>query len=599
MAVSTSSTDPSPVATSRWSPRRVRLDDVASGVGYEFLSPSKAWVARDVDDVVGVIAAGEAAAEAGEWVVGFVTYEAARAFDGAYPPAAGGGTLPLAWFCSFAPRREVPLVEAPRSGPFVDGVVRTHGSRWYRDGVQQVRELIETGGVYQVNLTDRVRARLVADPFDLYRSMVSTQGGSFNAFLDLGEAVVASASPELFLEIAGDSVTARPMKGTRRRHGRPSSDLLQAEELRVSEKDRAENVMIVDLLRNDLSRLSFSGGVSVPELFRVERYETVWQLTSTVQATLRPEVRLADVFRATFPCGSITGAPKVAAMQAIARLEPSPRGLYCGTIGMIAPSVDGARPASIWSVAIRTAVIDAADGRVEFASGGGITYDSVPADEDDELESKVAVLRSARPAFELFETLLFDANGAHHLARHLRRLSASAEYFGFACDVSAVAADVAAVALHEQPRRLRILLDRRGRHRLEVVALNEVPPVVCLALSTARVRSDDPFMCHKTTRRAVYERARSAHPRADDVLLINERAEVVESTIANLLYRVGDEWFTPPLESGGLPGIGREILLESGEVRERVLPLAELRVCDELAVVNSLRGRRAAVILGA
>lgn len=597
MAVSTQSTSrAAPLA--RWAPRRVRLDDVARGVGYEFSSPSRLCVAVDVDDVVGVIAAGEAAAGAGEWVVGFVTYEAARAFDSAYPLAAAGGTLPLAWFCAFGSRVEVPLVEAPSNGPFVDGVVRTHGSRWYRDGVQRVRELIETGGVYQINLTDRVRARLVADPFDLYRSMVSTQGGSFNAFLDLGEAVVASASPELFLEISGDTVTARPMKGTRRRHGRADADVQMAEELRASEKDRAENVMIVDLLRNDLSRLSSPGGVTVPELFRVERYETVWQLTSTVQASLRPEVRLADVFRSTFPCGSITGAPKVAAMHAIARLEPSPRGLYCGAIGMISPSVDGARPSSIWSVAIRTAVIDAADGRVEFASGGGITYDSVPADEDDELESKVAVLRSARPAFALFETLRFDAEGAHDLVRHLRRLKASADYFGFACDPSVVAADVGALGVPDGPRRLRVVLDRRGRHRLELVALDDSAPLVRLAVATARVRSDDPFMCHKTTRRAVYERARSAHPLADDVLLVNERAEVVETTIANLLYRLGDEWFTPPLASGGLPGIGREVLVSSGAVTERVLPLAQLAACDELAVVNSLRGRRAAVILG-
>ncbi len=597
MAVSTRFTDTTFASTSRWSPRRVRLDDVARGLGYEFSSPLQVWVAVDVDDVAGVIGSGEAAAEAGAWVVGFVTYEAARAFDAAYPPAAAGGTLPLAWFCSFASRREVPLVEAPSSGPFVDGVVRTHGSRWYRDGVQQVRELIETGGVYQINLTDRVRARLVADPFDLYRSMVSTQGGSFNAFLDLGEAVVASASPELFLEITGDTVTARPMKGTRRRHGRPAMDVQQAEALRLSEKDRAENVMIVDLLRNDLSRLSSPGGVSVPDLFRVERYETVWQLTSTVQATLRPEVRLADVFRATFPCGSITGAPKVAAMHAIARLEPSPRGLYCGAIGMISPSVGGVRPSSIWSVAIRTAVIDAADGRVEFASGGGITYDSVPSDEDDELESKVVVLRSARPAFALFETLRFDAEGAHELPRHLRRLAASADYFGFACDPVLIAADVAALGVPDGPRRLRIVLDRRGRHRLELVALEGSVPLVRLAVSTARVRSDDPFMCHKTTRRAVYERARSVHSLADDVLLINERAEVVETTTANLLYRIGAEWFTPPLASGGLPGIGRELLLELGEVRERVLPVTELTSCAELAVVNSLRGRRTAVIL--
>ncbi len=534
---------------------------------------------------------------AGQWVIGFVTYEAARAFDGAFPVAQPSTTLPAAWFCAFGQRREVPLAEPPTNGPFVDGVIRTHGSAWYRDGVQRVRDLIETGGVYQVNLTDRVRCRLVADPFDLYRSMVSTQGGSFNAFLDLGEAVVVSASPELFLQIDGETITTRPMKGTRRRHGRPAADLLLADELRHSEKDLAENVMIVDLLRNDLSRLSAPGGVSVPELFRVERYETVWQLTSTVQARLRPEVGLVDVFRAAFPCGSITGAPKVAAMQAIGRLEPSPRGLYCGAIGMISPAAGGERPSSIWSVAIRTAVIDAADGRVEFGAGGGITYDSVAADEDDELESKVTVLRAARPAFELFETLRLDAQGAHHLWRHIRRLNTSAEYFGFPFDAVAVAADVVALPIPDAPQRLRLVLDRVGRHRVETFPLDAAPSHVRLAVATVGVRSDDPFLCHKTTRRAVYDRARATHPTADDALLVNERDEVVETTVANLLYRIGDQWYTPPLSSGGLPGVGREVLVAGGEVSERVLPLCELMACDELAVVNSLRGRRSAEIL--
>ncbi|MGB8861467.1 MAG: bifunctional anthranilate synthase component I family protein/class IV aminotransferase [Ilumatobacteraceae bacterium] len=581
----------------RWWPRRARLDDAVRGVGFEFERPTGTWVAECIESVVGVIDAAEAAASAGAWVVGFVTYEAARAFDDAFPAAVPSATLPLAWFCSFADRREVALAEPPSSGPFVDGVVRTHGSQWYRDGVQQVRSLIETGGVYQVNLTDRIRCRLVADPFDLYRSMVSTQGGSFNAFIDLGEAVVASASPELFVQIDGEMITTRPMKGTRRRHGRADADRLMAEELRRSEKDLAENVMIVDLLRNDLSRLSSPGGVSVPELFSVERYETVWQLTSTVQARLRPEVGLADVFRATFPCGSITGAPKVAAMQAIDSLEPSPRGLYCGAIGMLAPSSAGERPSSVWSVAIRTAVVDAADGRVEFASGGGITYDSVPADEDDELESKVAVLRSARPAFELFETLRLDEHGARNLSAHMRRLAASADYFGFPCDATAIAADVGALGVAGGPARLRIVLDRRGRHRLEMSPLDAVAGVVRLAVAPLRVRSDDPFMCHKTTRRTVYDRARSACPTADDVLLVNEREEVVETTIANFLYRIGDAWFTPPLTSGGLPGVGREVLVAGGSVRERVLPLAELLDCAEVAVVSSLRGRRSAEIL--
>ncbi|MDO9175940.1 MAG: chorismate-binding protein, partial [Actinomycetota bacterium] len=274
------------------------------------------------------------------------------------------------------------------------------------------------------------------------------------------------------------------MKGTRRRHGRPEADAEAADALRHSQKDLAENVMIVDLLRNDLSRVSSPGGVSVPELFRVERYETVWQLTSTVAARLRPEVGLVDVFAATFPCGSITGAPKVSAMHLIERLETSPRGVYCGAIGMISPSTGG-RPSSVWSVAIRTAVVDRSNHHVEFGAGGGITYDSVPADEDDELESKTAVLRSARAAFELFETLRIDEKGVHHLALHLHRLAGSARYFGFPWDTDAIARAVMAIAPDPGSRRLRIVLDRLGRFRLETQPLDEVAAMVMSTRPTA------------------------------------------------------------------------------------------------------------------
>lgn len=576
--------------------RRARLDDVARGVGYEFDGATGAWRADSLDQVRDVLAAAESAAVDGSWVVGFVGYEAAQAFDAAFPPLAGPEGLPLAWFTAFEHRREVPLVSPPEVAPTVRDVHRVDGSDRYRDGVEQVRAAIARGDVYQANLTDRVRGTLDGDPFDLYCSMVSTQGGSFNAYLDLGDVVVVSASPELFLQIDGDIVTTRPMKGTRRRHGRPEADAEAADALRHSQKDLAENVMIVDLLRNDLSRVSSPGGVSVPELFRVERYETVWQLTSTVAARLRPEVGLVDVFAATFPCGSITGAPKVSAMHLIERLETSPRGVYCGAIGMISPSTGG-RPSSVWSVAIRTAVVDRSNHHVEFGAGGGITFDSVPVDEDDELESKTAVLRSARAAFELFETLRIDEKGVHHLALHLHRLAGSARYFGFPCDTDAIARAVMAIAPDTGSRRLRIVLDRLGRFRLETQPLDEVPATVVLAVALDRVRSDDPFLCHKTTRRDVYDAARVAHPDADDVLLVNERDEVVETTVANLLYRRAGRWFTPPLTSGGLPGIGREALLSYGAVSERTLPLAELCDCESLEVVSSLRGRRRAVIL--
>ena len=578
---------------------RVRFDDVARGVGYEFDGHVRTWAAHAVDDVVPALAAAEAQAAAGNWVVGFVAYEAAQAFDVAFPAAHADRSLPLAWFSAYASRQEGPLVLPPDDAPVMLDTQRVHGSEWYRSGVQAIRCRIEAGDVYQVNLTDRVTGTLIGDPYELYGSMVSTQGGSFNAYLDLGDHVVVSASPELFLEIDRDTITTRPMKGTRRRHGRPDTDAQLAHELRHSAKDLAENVMIVDLLRNDLTRVSSPGGVSVPELFRVERYETVWQLTSTVVARLRPEVGLVDVFAATFPCGSITGAPKVSAMHVIGGLEPTPRGVYCGTIGMISPAVDGARPASVWNVAIRTAVVERSSGLVRFGAGGGITYDSVPADEDDEMESKTTVLRRARAGFRLFETLRIDEKGVHHLALHLQRLAASAEYFGFPCDTAGIAREVMSIRLDTRPRRLRIVLDRWGRSSVETSLLDATPSPVRLAVSSTRVRSDDPFLCHKTTRRETYENARAEFPDgvADDVLLVNERDEVVETTVANLLYELDGRWFTPPLSSGGLPGVGRQALLAYGAVTERVLPLAELDECTSLDVVSSLRGRRPAVRL--
>lgn len=581
----------------QWVPDRVRLDDLQRRIGFEFGDRGATGVAQRPEEVPALLAAAEAEAALGRWVVCFVCYEAAAAFEPVVSTGRRSPLLPLAWFTSFARRSLVPVVEPPDCGPLVDAVERVHGSEWFRDGVDRVRDAIEAGDVYQVNLTDRVRCRLLSSVDDLYRAVATTQGGAYNALIEFGEAAIVSASPELFIQMEADTVTARPMKGTRRRHGRPAADLLAADALAASAKDRAENVMIVDLLRNDLSRVSVVGGVTVPDLFRVERYETVWQLTSTVQARLRPDATLVDVFAATFPCGSVTGAPKIAAMHAIQSLEPSPRGLYCGSIGLLEPTTAGRRGCSTWNVAIRTAVVDTATRMVEFGAGGGITYDSDPADEDDELEAKTAVLRGARRAFSLFETLRFDATGVHSLDRHLRRLHASAEFFGFPCDTPSIARQVASIQRVTTPHRLRITLDRAGRVLLETFVLDHpVVPVQC-AVATSRVRSDDPFVCHKTTNRTVYEAARSEHPHADDVLLVNERDEVVETTIANLLYRLDGRWYTPPLSSGGLAGIGRSVLVESGEVAERVLPLASLGECEGFEVVSALRGRRKAEIL--
>ncbi len=467
----------------------------------------------------------------------------------------------------------------------------------FEHDVEAIRRRIEFGDAYQVNLTSRFHARLEGDPFSLYASMARAQRGAYNVLLEFGDLGVISASPELFLEWDGRTVTTRPMKGTAPRGRRMADDAPAARRLQASVKDRAENVMIVDLLRNDLSRVAELGSVRVPALFDLERYETVWQLTSTVQATTRPGVDLADLFTVTFPCGSITGAPKAAAMSIIDALEPEPRGIYCGTIGIIAPP--GHRPAARFSVAIRTAVISRSSGRFVYGAGGGITWSSDPAAESAEVDAKARVLTERRPAFRLLETLRLDGDGPRHLDRHLDRLAASAEWFGFAFDRAGAHRQVVEMGGDVAPRRLRVLLDRAGRIELDVRPLApDRPGPVRLAVDDHRVRSDDTFSAHKTTNRAHYERARARHPEADDVVLVNERGEVTETTVANVLYRVGDGWFVPPLTSGGLNGVGRRVLLDAGSATERVLHVDELDDCDEIAVVSSLRGVRSAMLLG-
>ncbi len=618
-----------------WVPVRTRIDDGRRGVGYEFEGFHTAQVAMRLDEVAPLIEAAEREAQRGRWVVSMVSYDAAPAFEPAMHVPARQPLTPLAWFASFAQRSQVSFVDAPDGDPPLDRLHRRHGGEWFRAGVEQVRELIERGDVYQVNLTDRLCGHLVGSVDDLYRSMAVAQGGAFNALIEFEGLAVVSASPELFVRVEGTTVFTRPMKGTRPRHGHPGHDRCLAAELATSPKDRAENVMIVDLLRNDLSRVSSPGGVDVPELFTVERYETVWQMTSTVRARLRDDVRLTDLFRAAFPCGSVTGAPKIAAMTAIAALEPSPRGLYCGTIGVIEPTAPGRRADCTWSVAIRTAVVNTRSGEVEYGSGGGITYDSDPVAEDAELEVKTAVVRTVRRPFALFETVRLDDQGVHHVDRHLRRLAGSAEYFGYVFDDHAVRAAVSE-ALGAAPgdaagdaagdavggrvsergalqglHRVRITLHRQGAVEVEVLPVEAAHEPVRLALSTMTMRSDDPFVHHKTTCREHYELARrqfSAESSAesgpgiepgieiDDVVLANERGEVTETTIANLLYRLGDRWYTPPTHCGLLPGVGRGLLIERGEVHERVLPLAELAACAELAVVSALRGRRSAIL---
>jgi para-aminobenzoate synthetase/4-amino-4-deoxychorismate lyase len=389
------------------------------------------------------------------------------------------------------------------------------------------------------------------------------------------------------------------MKGTALRGRWLEEDEQVAAQLVASEKNRAENAMIVDLLRNDLGRIALPGTVEVSRMFEPERYETVWQLTSTVTADLEPGTALVDVFRALFPSGSVTGAPKVSTMRIIRDLEDSPRGVYCGAVGYLAPSGSG-EPRANFSVAIRTVVVDSHSGTSEYGVGGGITYESSPEAEYAEVLAKALVLSSARPAFELLESIRFEPDeGFRHLSEHLERLRSSAQYFGFRFDAeSALAACKHAVEDVANPVRIRLTLARDGVVDVTTSAIEPNPERrVRLAFDDEPVDPDDALLFHKTSLRGPYERRKANRPDADDVLLVNTRGEITESTIANVAILFGDRWVTPPLDAGLLPGAYRAVLLRDGTLTEQRVTLDELRGANDVALVSSVRGWRPAEIV--
>jgi para-aminobenzoate synthetase / 4-amino-4-deoxychorismate lyase len=352
----------------------------------------------------------------------------------------------------------------------------------------------------------------------------------------------------------------------------------------------------VDLLRNDLGRVSRPGSVTWAEVFAAERYETVWQLTSTVSSELRPRAGLVDVFRALFPSGSITGAPKVRSTEIIADLEDSPRGVYCGAVGYLSPP--GRGPTARFNVAIRTVVVDAETRLAEYGVGGGITWDSRAGSEYDETVAKARVLTARRPRFELLETLRHDPGaGFRRLELHLARLCASADYFGFAMDRDAVVAALEreAAGLPAKPARVRLLLDRTGRITTGAVAMAAAPEPARLAIDDQPVDPADVLLYHKTSRRGRYEAARARHPDADDVLLINTLGQITESTIANVAALLDGRWVTPPVGAGLLAGTERAALLGQGSIVEGVLVPSDVHRATEIRLLNSTAPWRLAV----
>lgn len=552
-----------------------------------FGAPSRVLAARTAAEVRPVLDAVEALAREGHWCVGYLRYEAAAAFDRAFAVHAADG--PLAWFGVHD--EALPWPDATGDAALAPIGWELDLSRADFDvRMQAIHRAIAHGKLYQLNYTAALHARFHGDAQALFMALRQAQPDGYTAFIDTGEEQVLSVSPELFFDWQDDRILTRPMKGTAPRGATQAEDEALAQRLRTVPKERAENVMIVDLIRNDLSRIARPFSVQVPRLFHTEALPTVWQMTSDVEARVREGTTLADVFAALFPCGSITGAPKVSAMRMIRDLEPGPRGVYCGAVGVVRPGGH-----ATFNVPIRTVTLRG--GKARCGIGSGITADARADAEWEEWRHKRAFLdragRAATPSFDLLETLALADGELRDAPAHLARMAAAAAHFGRPWNHASVASCLDELkARHSAGTwRVRLLLDAQGMPRAEAFAMEAPPARVRLQLATRPFdEAHGEFTRFKTTRRAHYEAFAPTQPGVFDTLLWNRDGEITECTRGNIALLLDGRWVTPPLHCGLLNGIGRANRVRDGQLAEAVVRVEDLPRVQALAFVNSLRG---------
>ncbi len=556
-----------------------------------FRTPVRILCAHRLAEVEPVLRAVEVATQKeGGCAAGWIAYEAAPAFDAALK-VKSTSHFPLLWFGIFREAVETVL-------PVVENDLDTLDWRpsitadEYRRAVEIIRGHIRNGASYQVNFSYRLKAAAPRDPFAYFVNMAGDRA-PFGAYIETEEWAVCSASPELFFKLEGERIESRPMKGTAARGLWFEQDHTFKRELRDSIKDRAENVMIVDMVRNDLGRIAEVGSVRPVSLFDIEKYPTVWQMTSTIAA--RSRAPLFEILQALFPAASITGAPKCRTMEIIADLETTPRNLYTGAVGFVLP-----KRIAQFNVAIRTMVVDKVKGCAEYGVGGGIVWDSRPAAELMESRTKAAVLSPYPRRFELVETMLRRDDGSVWLLEeHLLRLAKSADYFDFKFDEQLVrkALAEAIASLPAGLHRLRLTLARDGLFDLQAQAIEtEMLTFGRLTLAAEPIDPKDRFLYHKTTFRAPYERALKNRPGFDAVLLFNEAGEITETTIANVAVEIDGRLCTPPVECGLLPGTLRAHLLHEKVLTERVITVEQAVASGKVYLLNSVRGVQRAVL---
>ncbi|MAR32891.1 MAG: aminodeoxychorismate synthase, component I [Porticoccaceae bacterium] len=558
--------------------------DLSSSGWMEMFGLVELHVAETAAELKPVLDKVEAASQLGHFAIGYICYEAASGLDTSlnHRPK---HSYPLAIFAEFEETRPIDLpvdLKAVKLRETID-------KNCFSQSIGKIREHLKNGDTYQVNFTHQLIGDCSEVPLNVFAKLIQAQPTPYGIFFETEHFAICSASPELFFSLKNEEIEMKPMKGTRKRGRYLAEDLQYKAELGSSEKDRAENLMILDMVRNDLGRICQPGSIKPSKLFEIHKLPTVWQQTSSV--TGKTEATLAEIFSATFPCASITGAPKIKAMEIISELEIIPRGVYTGTLGYLKPN----REAS-FNVAIRTMFIDKKARKASYGVGGGIVWDSKAESEWEESLLKAQLLDFPTASFELFETMRYDPHhGVYLLEEHISRLNASCDYFGWTFEETR-ARNLLEDIKSDDALRIKLLMTHNGEFILEKSSLPVFESLVRLKFASRPIDSSNIFLFHKTTHRRVYEEAKKDLIKCDDVILFNEKGELTETTIANLYVEVGDKLMTPPLKCGVLPGALRASMLSRGMAFERVLYKADLLSAKCIYVGSSLRGLQKAIL---
>ncbi|SDK06341.1 aminodeoxychorismate synthase component I [Sediminibacillus albus] len=552
-----------------------------------FTSPVKILQTDKLEEVPEIIKEIDKAIRAGFYAAGYLSYEAAPAFHSEME-VHHTSALPLIWFGIFT--QPIPPGEEKKANKdySISNWKLTASEEDYQQGIEEIKHAIEEGHTYQVNYTERLQGQFKGSDFSFYRQLTRNQQSSYSAYLHLGKYRILSASPELFFKVHNQKITAKPMKGTAPRGRFTEEDQKNLKNLLTSEKEQAENLMIVDLLRNDIGRIAKPGSVKVTRLFEAETYPTVHQLTSTIEADLVDDITIWDWFQALFPCGSITGAPKISTMRYISLLEQSPREVYCGAIGYITPERN-----AIFNVPIRTVFIDSEKETATYGVGGGITWDSTPVGEFRELHTKAQLLSERRPEFHLLESIKLENGYYPILSYHLDRIKESGNYFQFRINIEAIKQKLGELAMlyANGTYKVRLVVKKNGEISIEAEKVYRKSEPVRCTLASSPIDKNDPFLFHKTTHRQIYETQHKTSPAQTlSVLMWNQNEELTEFTLGNLVVEKEGKLFTPPVSSGLLPGTFRQYLLDQNRIETRTLYKHELHEYDAVWFINSVRG---------